>query len=240
MVRDAKVGLTAAIAASALAISLTLVPPTAEAAGAQGVLPVPALDAAPNQSGLQTATFAGGCFWGVQAVFEHVGGVTKAVSGYAGGSVADPTYKQVSAGTTGHAESVQVTFDPSRVSYARLLQIFFTVALDPTQVDRQGPDVGTQYRSELFVSDPVQAQIANSYIQQLDAAHLFNGPIATRVSTAGPFFSAEPYHQDYLERHPTEPYIMANDMPKVHKLQTLFPAVWQSTPVRAGEVASTN
>jgi peptide-methionine (S)-S-oxide reductase len=240
MVRDCKATRPAAIAAAVLAVSLSLMPLNARAAGAHGVLPAPALDPAPRQSGLQTATFAGGCFWGVQGVFEHVDGVTNAVSGYAGGGVVDPTYEQVSAGTTGHTESVRVTFDPTRVSYGRLLQIFFTVALDPTLVDRQGPDVGTQYRSELFVSDPLQAQIAQSYVQQLDAAHVFDGPIATRINAAGPFYSAEARHQDYLERHPNEPYIVANDMPKVRKLQTLFPTVYQSTPVRAGELASTN
>lgn len=201
-------------------------------------LPPPALDEAAGGPGLQTAVFAGGCFWGVQGVFEHVRGVTQAVSGYAGGSVATPSYEQVSSGTTGHAESVSVTFDPSRVSYGRLLQIFFSVALDPTQVDRQGPDSGTQYRSELFVSSPEQARVARAYVTQLEAAHVFSRPIATRIDPAGSFYPAEAYHQNYLDQHPDAPYIAINDMPKVRGLQTLFPDSWQATPVTVGKLAA--
>jgi peptide-methionine (S)-S-oxide reductase len=220
-----------------LGVVLTIVaaPPGANAAVA---LPPPAQDIEATGSGPQTAIFAGGCFWGVQGVFEHVKGVTRAVSGYAGGPVANPGYEQVSSGTTGHAESVQVTFDPSRVSYGMLLRIFFSVALDPTQKDRQGPDHGTQYRSELFVDGPDQERVAKAYVAQLEAAHVFSRPIVTRIDPVVPFYPAEAYHQDYLERHPDAPYIAINDMPKVRALQTLFPENWQSTPVKTGNLAS--
>ena len=218
-----------------LALTVPLLPVQADTARA---LPAPAADVAPSASGLQTAVFAGGCFWGVQGVFEHVKGVTRAVSGYAGGHVANPGYEVVSSGTSGHAESVSVTFDPARVSYGKLLQIFFSVALDPTQVDRQGPDWGTQYRSELFVSDKEQERVARAYVEQLEAAHVFPHPIATRIDPAGAFYPAEPYHQDYLTRHPDAPYIATFDIPKVQALQALFPAYWQDMPVTVGTVAS--
>ncbi len=199
-------------------------------------LPPPALEVA-GDPGLQTAVFAGGCFWGIQGVFEHVAGVTQAVSGYAGGTVADPGYEQVSAGTTGHAEAVRVTFDPSRVSYGKLLQIFFSVALDPTQVDRQGPDYGSQYRSALFVTGPEQARVAKAYIAELEAAKTFSRPIATRVDPAGKFYPAEAYHQDYLSRHPDNAYIAANDIPKVRTLERLFPENWQPVAIAVDRLA---
>ena len=204
------------------------------------VLPMPTHDLAPDKSGPQTAVFAGGCFWGVQAVFQHVKGVTEAVSGYTGGDVADPSYEQVSLGTTGHAESVRVTFDPTRVSYGKLLQIFFSVTLDPTQVNRQGPDRGTQSRSELFVSGPEQDQVARAYVAQLEAVHVFDTPIVTRIDAAGPFYVAEAYHQDYLVRHPDAPYIVINDMPKVRRLQQHFPESWQPTPATVGKLSPAN
>jgi peptide-methionine (S)-S-oxide reductase len=230
-------GATLGIAALAVvAVVLPRAPGMAE--GAARALPPPTLDVAPAGAGLQTAVFAGGCFWGVQGVFEHVKGVTRAVSGYAGGHVADPGYEQVSSGTTGHAESVSVTFDPSRVSYGKLLQIFFSVALDPTEVDRQGPDWGTQYRSELFVGNPQQARVARAYVAQLEAAHMFRQPIATRIDAAGPFYPAEAYHQDYLMLHPDAPYIATYDIPKVRSLQALFPENWQDTPVTVGKPPS--
>jgi peptide-methionine (S)-S-oxide reductase len=194
-------------------------------------LPAPVLDLPPAQPGMQTAVFAGGCFWGIQGVFQHIKGVTQAVSGYAGGTVAKPSYEQVSSGRTGHAESVRVTFDPTRVSYGRLLQIFFSVALDPTQVDRQGPDWGTQYRSELFVQNKQQEDVARAYLAQLTEAHVFPRPIATRIDPAVPFYPAEGYHQNYLTLHPDAPYIAINDMPKVRALETLFPDNWQPSPV---------
>jgi peptide-methionine (S)-S-oxide reductase len=167
-----------------------------------------------------------------------VKGVTRAVSGYAGGHVANPDYEQVSSGETGHAESVRVTFDPAQVSYGMLLRIFFSVALDPTQKDRQGPDRGTQYRSELFVNGPEQERVAKAYLAQLEAAHVFSRPIATRIDPSGPFYPAEAYHQDYLDLHPDQPYIAINDIPKVQALQTLFPDNWQPMPVKVGRLAS--
>jgi peptide-methionine (S)-S-oxide reductase len=228
------IAVSGATLVAALALAIPLLPGRAETPAR--VLPAPAADM--QATGLQTATFAGGCFWGIQGVFEHVKGVTRAVSGYAGGHVANPTYEQVSSGLTGHAESVTVTFDPSQVTYGTLLRIFFSVALDPTQKDRQGPDWGTQYRSELFVSGPDQERVAKSYIAQLDAAHVFSHPIATHVDSAGPFYPAEAYHQDYLELHPDQPYIAINDLPKVQALQTLFPDAWQSSPTKVGKLAA--
>ena len=192
----------------------------------------------PASGQMQTAIFAGGCFWGVQAVFQHVDGVTEAVSGYSGGTVSNPTYEQVSSGNTGHAEAVRVTFDPARVSYATLLRIFFSVALDPTQVNRQGPDSGTQYRSEVFVDGSDQAGVARAYIAQLDAAHVFNRPIATRVDPIQAFYPAEAYHQDYLLRHPDQLYIAMNDAPKVEALKALFPTVWRDAPATIGSIAA--
>jgi peptide-methionine (S)-S-oxide reductase len=197
---------------------------------AAGVMPPPAVDA-PQASGLQTAIFSGGCFWGVQGVFQHVAGVTQAVSGYAGGTLADPGYEQVSTGATGHAESVRVTFDPAKVSYGHLLQIFFSVALDPTELDYQGPDHGTQYRSELFVTGPEQERVARAYIAQLDQAHVFPSRIVTRVDPAGAFYPAEWYHQNYLTLHPDSMYIAINDMPKIDHLKALFPQDWREAPV---------
>jgi peptide-methionine (S)-S-oxide reductase len=224
--------------AALAAIPFTVRPGLAQADSAPRSLPAPLLDEPPGGSGQQTAVFAGGCFWGVQGVFQHVKGVTQAVSGYAGGRLAAPSYEQVSSGATGHAESVRVTFDPARVSYGKLLQIFFSVALDPTQVDRQGPDWGTQYRSDLFVSGPEQERVARAYLAQLEAAHVFPRPIATRIDAAGPFYPAEAYHQDYLTLHPDAPYIAINDMPKVRSLAALFPEYWQASPVTVGKLAA--
>ena len=203
-----------------------------------GPLPAPRIDIPPESPRLQTAIFAGGCFWGIQGVFEHIKGVTQAISGYAGGTVASPGYDQVSSGRTGHAESVRVTFDSTQITYGQLLQIFFSVALDPTEIDRQGPDTGTQYRSELFVSGPDQERTARAYLAELDAAHVFSRPVATRIEPAGPFYPAEAYHQDYLVLHPDAPYIAFNDMPKVRALQSRFPAHWQDPPVRVGRAAT--
>ena len=221
--------------ASAAALLLTL--SAVQADSSARALPQPAVDETATGHGLETAVFSGGCFWGVQGVFEHIKGVTRAVSGYAGGHVANPGYEQVSSGSTGHAESVRVTFDPAQVSYGTLLRIFFSVALDPTQKDRQGPDWGTQYRSELFVSGPEQEKVARAYLAQLEAAHIFSHPIATRIDPAEPFYPAEAYHQDYLDLHPDAPYIAINDIPKVQALQALFPDNWQPTPVKVGKLA---
>ena len=174
-----------------------------------------------------TAVFAGGCFWGIEAVFDHVKGVKRAISGYAGGDVANPTYEQVSTGQTGHAESVEVIYDPSQVSYGKLLQIFFSVAHDPTQLNRQGPDHGTQYRSAIFYRNPQQQQVAESYIRQLTAAKTFSRPIVTQVAKLRAFYDGEDYHQDYLEEHPNQLYIVINDKPKLVALKKEFPAIYR-------------
>jgi peptide-methionine (S)-S-oxide reductase len=215
-------------AAFAAVVALGRLPARAEAAAQ--VLPAPAVDV-PATETLQTAVLSGGCFWGVQGVFEHVRGVHKALAGYAGGVAATATYEAVSEGDTGHAETVQVTFDPKQISYGRILQIFFSVALDPTEVNRQGPDSGTQYRSEVFAADAQQSRAAGAYVAQLDAMHVFSRPIATRVDPLTGFYPAEPYHQDYLERHPTQPYIAYNDIPKVENLKRLFPDSYLDKPV---------
>ena len=182
--------------------------------------PVPAS----NATGEATAVFAGGCFWGVDAVFKHVKGVKNVVSGYSGGSAATAKYMLVGTGATGHAESVQVTFDPSKVGYPELLKIFFSVAHDPTQRDRQGPDVGSQYRSAIFYANPQQKEIAQHYIAQLDAAKVFGKPIATQVTPLDKFYPAEDYHQNYLALHPEQPYIVYNDLPKLAELKKEYPA----------------
>ena len=176
-----------------------------------------------------TAVFAGGCFWGVEAVFESLEGVTDAVSGYAGGSDASPSYDKVSSGTTGHAESVRVVYDPSRISYDQLLQVFFTVAHDPTELNRQGPDVGTQYRSAVFYRNPTQREAAERYIGKLRDAKVWPGKIVTEVSALRGFHPAEEYHQNYLVRHPTQPYIVVNDMPKLEELRKRYPDLVRRT-----------
>ena len=175
-------------------------------------------------AGEDTAVFAGGCFWGVEAVYDHVKGVKSATSGYAGGTVASPSYEQVSSGDTGHAESVQVIYDPSQVSYGKLLQIFFSVVHDPTQLNRQGPDRGTQYRSAIFYNNAQQQRAAEAYIKQLTAAKTFPRPIVTQVAKLGGFYRAEEYHQKYLEHHPNQLYIVINDKPKVEALKKQFAA----------------
>jgi peptide-methionine (S)-S-oxide reductase len=171
--------------------------------------------------------FAGGCFWGIEGVFEHLKGVQSAVAGYAGGALAGPSYEEVSSGTTGHAESVQVVYDPSQISYAQLLQVFFTVAHDPTQLDRQGPDVGTQYRSVVFYRDSAQQRAAEAYVAELGRAKLYPRPIVTEVVLLRAFYPAEAYHQHYMELHPTASYIVYNDAPKVERLRREFPAWYQ-------------
>jgi peptide-methionine (S)-S-oxide reductase len=192
-------------------------------ASAGGKLPSPATDV-PASTAKQTAVFAGGCFWGVEAVFERLKGVSEAVSGYAGGTKKNPDYEQVSSGRTGHAESVKVTYDPSQISYGQLLQVFFSVAHDPTTLNRQGPDEGTQYRSAIFYTDDEQKRVAEAYIKQLNDAKVFRKPIVTQVTPLNNgFYSAEGYHQHYFDHHPNEPYIMYNDAPKVRELQKQFP-----------------
>ncbi len=186
------------------------------------------------QAGPQTAVLAGGCFWGVQGVFQHVKGVTRAVSGYAGGEAATAKYDAVGSGRTGHAEAVRIHFDPKQISFGQLLQIHFSVAHNPTELNRQGPDHGTQYRSTVFAQDPEQARIARAYIAQLDQARSFGEPIATTVELHKPFYEAEGYHQDYLTLHPSQPYIVFNDLPKIDNLKRVFPDRYRATPVLVG------
>jgi peptide-methionine (S)-S-oxide reductase len=178
-----------------------------------------------------TAVFAGGCFWGVEAVFEHLKGVSSATSGYAGGSAPSPSYEQVSSGATGHAEAVLVVYDPSEISYDQLLQIFFTVAHDPTQLNRQGPDVGTQYRSAVFYRNPAQREATERYIAKIREARLYRGDIVTEVATLRAFHPAEAYHQNYLVRHPNQPYIVINDAPKLEHLKRQFPGLYRDRSV---------
>jgi peptide-methionine (S)-S-oxide reductase len=188
--------------------------------------------------GLQTAVFSGGCFWGVQGVFEHVRGVQKAVSGYAGGAQVTANYELVSTGATGHAESVQVTYDPRQISYGELLRIFFSVATDPTQTGGQFPDAGSQYRTEVFYSTPAQASTAKAYITQLNSEKVYARPIVTQVDADRGFYPAELYHQDYLELNPDQPYIAAYDLPKVQALKALFPGFYETHPVTVTPGAS--
>lgn len=196
------------------------------------VLTVPApepsqsLAASPTE---QTAVFAGGCFWGIEAVFEHVRGVENVVSGYAGGTTASPSYDAVSSGTTGHAEAVRVVYDASQVTYGQLLQVFFSVAHDPTQLNRQGPDAGTQYRSAIFYANDEQKRVAESYVAQLTREKAYPRAIVTEIASLGTFHLAEPYHQDYMAHHPNQPYILINDAPKVEHLKRQFPALYRES-----------
>jgi peptide-methionine (S)-S-oxide reductase len=191
--------------------------------------PDPVLDAPlTTAKGKQTAVLAGGCFWGVEAVFEHVKGVTKVTSGYSGGSADRAQYGTVSSGETGHAESVRIVYDPSKISYGQLLKVFFAVAHNPTELNRQGPDVGTQYRSAIFYGNEEQKRIAEAYIDQLDKAKVFGAAIVTKVSPLQSFYEAESYHQDYLANHPDEPYIVVNDLPKIENLKKYFPELYKA------------
>ena len=197
------------------------------------IIAPPAVDNPKAAGPAQTAVLAGGCFWGVQGVFEHVRGVKKVVAGYAGGDKSTAQYETVSSGGTGHAESVKITFDPAAISYGQILQIAFSVVHDPTQLNRQGPDVGTQYRSAIFYADDNQKRIAQAYISQLDQAHAFARPIATRVDPLTGFYAAEDYHQDYLIHNPTQPYIAIYDMPKIENFRRTFPELYSGSPVLA-------
>lgn len=193
-------------------------------------IPPPALDEH-GSGGTETAVFAGGCFWGVQGVFQHVKGVKDAVSGYAGGAKKDAEYETVGSGSTGHAESVEITYDPKQITYGQLLQVYFSVAHNPTELNFQGPDHGTQYRSTVFAANGEQKKIAESYIAQLGKAKLFAGPIVTTIETGKAFYPAEAYHQDFLTRNPTYPYIVYNDLPKIENLKALFPGLYSAKPV---------
>jgi peptide-methionine (S)-S-oxide reductase len=223
-------------AVGALAIGLPIAVQASEQAV---VIPPPAIDA-PGKDGLQTAVLAGGCFWGVQGVFQHTAGVVNAVSGYAGGSKITANYSAVSTGATGHAEAVQITYDPKRISYGKLLQIYFSVAHDPTQLNRQGPDSGPQYRSAIFTVTDEQKQVADAYIAQLNAAKAFNKPIVTKVGPLQAFFAAEDYHQDYLTLHPNQPYIAFNDLPKIDNLKKIFAQDYLAKPTLVSSQKATN
>jgi peptide-methionine (S)-S-oxide reductase len=209
-----------AAAIGALAITAFVVAPSLAAEDAV-IIPAPAVDAK-GADGIQTVVIAGGCFWGVQGVFQHTAGVVNAVSGYAGGNKSTADYSMVSTGTTGQAESVEVKYDPKKISYGKILQIFFSVAHDPTQLNRQGPDSGTQYRSAIFTTNDEQKKVTDAYIAQLNAAKVYQKPIVTKVGPLEGFFPAEAYHQDYLTLHPNQPYIAYNDIPKVENLKKIF------------------
>ena len=199
-------------------------------------IPAPEVDEPAAQAGSEVAVLAGGCFWGVQGVYQRVKGVASAISGYTGGEKSTAEYERVSTGLTGHAESVRVTFDPRSITYGRILQIYFSVAHDPTELNRQGPDVGTQYRSAIFPTTESQASVAKAYIAQLNQARVFKNRVVTTIEFGHTFFPAEGYHQDFLDRNPTYPYIVYNDLPKIENLKRLFPDLYRDDPVlvRAG------
>jgi peptide-methionine (S)-S-oxide reductase len=227
-----------AAAVGALAIAAFAVAPSRAAEDAV-IIPAPTADARPA-SGIQTAVLAGGCFWGVQGVFQHTAGVVNAVSGYAGGSKSTADYNMVSTGTTGHAESVEIKYDPAKISYGKILQIFFSVVHDPTQLNRQGPDSGTQYRSAIFTTNDEQKKVAEAYIAQLNAAKLYKKAIVTKVGPLEGFFPAEAYHQDYLTLHPNQPYIAYNDIPKVENLKKIFAENYIEKPTLVSNAKVTN
>ena len=221
------------VIASLLLAALIGAPLPATAAEPAVVIPAPALDDARAAGPLQTAVLAGGCFWGVQGVYEHVRGVKQVLSGYSGGSKATAEYEVVSRGRTGHAESVQIRFDPKEISYGEILRIYFSVVHDPTQLDQQGPDSGPQYRSNIFYASSAQRKIAQAYILQLDQAKVFERPIVTRVDPLKAFYPAEEYHQDFLQHNPNHPYIVINDLPKIDNLRKIFPTYFREPPISA-------
>jgi peptide-methionine (S)-S-oxide reductase len=227
-----------AAAIGLLAVSAIKVAPSFAAEEAV-IIPPPAVDVQ-NASGLQTAVLAGGCFWGVQGVFQHTAGVVNAVSGYSGGAKTSADYNMVSTGTTGHAEAVEVKYDPKKISYGKILQIFFSVVHDPTQLNRQGPDTGTQYRSAIFTTSDEQKKVAEAYIAQLNAAKVYKKPIVTKIGALEAFFAAEAYHQDYLTLHPNQPYIAYNDLPKVENLKKIFAENYIEKPTLVSSIKVTN
>jgi peptide-methionine (S)-S-oxide reductase len=229
-VRGWVLGLAGGALAVAVVAAVPLPDPFARAETGRAV-PPPVSDVRVDDATSQVAVFAGGCFWGVQGVYQHVTGVTSAVSGYAGGNKGSAHYESVGRGDSGHAEAVRITYDPRQVSYGNLLQIFFSVAHNPTELNRQGPDVGTQYRSTIFPTDVLQARIAKAYIDQLNAARVFAAPVVTTIEPDRPFYPAEDYHQDYLTLHPDQPYIAINDLPKIAELKRLFPDRYRAAPV---------
>jgi peptide-methionine (S)-S-oxide reductase len=227
-----------AAAIGLMAISAIKIAPSLAAEDAV-IIPPPAVDLQ-DASGMQTVVLAGGCFWGVQGVFQHTAGVVNAVSGYSGGSKMTADYHTVSTGTTGHAESVEVKFDPKKISYGKILQIFFSVVHDPTQLNRQGPDTGTQYRSAIFTTSDEQKKVADAYIAQLNAAKVYRKPIVTKVGPLEGFFAAEAYHQDYLTLNPTQSYIAYNDIPKVENLKKIFAENYLEKPTLVSSIKVTN
>ena len=229
--RNTAIGLAAALV---LGLALFALQPGSSSAETATVVPAPAVDETATTA-TETAVFAGGCFWGVQGVFQHVEGVKNAVSGYAGGEKETAEYEKVGRGYTHHAEAVKITYDPSKITYGRLLQIYFSVAHDPTQLNRQGPDSGTQYRSTVFPMSDDQTKVAKAYIDQLNAANTFGKKLATTIEPGKPFYAAEAYHQDYLTLNPRQPYIVYNDLPKVEALKQTFPTVYRAKPVLVSE-----
>jgi peptide-methionine (S)-S-oxide reductase len=233
--------LTRLLTAGMALLAGSLLLDASQARAQEGVeIPAPAVDETANAASSETAILAGGCFWGVQGVFQRVEGVTNAVSGYAGGEAQTARYETVSGGATGHAEAVKVTFDPGQISYGRILQVYFSVAHDPTQLNRQGPDVGTQYRSAIFPLSEAQAKVARAYIAELDRAKVYDGAIVTKIEPVRDFYPAEDYHQDYLTLNPTQPYIVYNDLPKIAHLKRLFPTVYRADPVLVSEAGLAN
>ena len=231
MTRNAKAGIGAAALAT-LAITALVCCGRSGADAIDQVIPAPAVDTPAAQVGKsETAVLAGGCFWGLQGMFQHVQGVTKVVAGYSGGTKETAHYEIVGTETTGHAESVEITFDPRRVSYGQILQLYFAIAHDPTELDRQGPDTGPSYRSEIFFSSPTQERIARAYVAQLTEAKVFGKPIVTKIEKLDGFYPAEDYHQDFLVRNPTYPYIVRNDLPKIAALKRVYPERYRPTPV---------
>ena len=227
-----------AAAIAALAIAAFAIAPS-RAAEEAVIIPTPTVDAR-DADGVQTAVLAGGCFWGVQGVFQHTAGVVNAVSGYSGGSKDTADYNMVSSGRTGHAEAVEIKYDPKKISYGKILQIFFSVVHDPTQLNRQGPDTGTQYRSAIFTANDEQKKVAEAYIAQLNAAKVYRKPIVTRIDKLEAFYAAEAYHQDYLTLHPNQPYIAFNDIPKVENLKKIFADNYIEKPTLVGKAKVTN
>ncbi len=219
------------------AFGLGILPTSAETAR---VVPAPAADEPAGPATAETAVLAGGCFWGVQGVFQHVEGVTSAVSGYAGGAKETAGYDKVGSGRTGHAEAVRIAYDPRKITFGRLLQIYFSVAHDPTELNRQGPDVGPQYRSTIFPTNDEQARVAKAYIEQLDLAKIFGAKVVTTIEPGRAFYPAEAYHQDYLTLHPNQLYIVINDLPKVANLKRLFPDLYRAEPMLVAKTGVSN
>ena len=227
-----------AAAIGALAIAAVAIAPS-RASEEAVIIPVPSADVK-TADGLQTAVIAGGCFWGVQGVFQHTAGVVNAVSGYSGGSKATANYTMIGTGATGHAEAVEIRYDPKKISYGKILQIFFSVVHDPTQLNRQGPDSGTQYRSAIFTTSDEQKKVAEAYIAQLNAAKVYKKPIVTKIGPLDAFYAAEDYHQDYLTLHPNQPYIAHNDIPKVENLKKVFSENYIEKPTLVSGAKVTN